>query len=55
MLNKTIKKADIKNAANAAKYPGSFETKAQDLLEEGYEFSYHYLVCPLADFARNLV
>ena len=53
MLNKTIKKADIKNAANAAKYPGSFETKTQDPPEKGYNFSYHYLVCPIADFARK--
>lgn len=44
-------KKDRKNAANAAKYPGSFETKTQIPPEKGYDFSYHNLVCPLACFA----
>lgn len=44
---------DTKNARNAAKYPGSFETKTQIPPEKGYDFSYHNLVCPLAAFARK--
>ena len=46
-------KKDAKNAANAAQNPGSFETKTQIPPEEGYDFSYHNLVCPLADFAKQ--
>lgn len=52
MLNRKFTKKDAKNAANAAKYPGSFETKTQIPPEKGYDFSYHNLVCPLANFAR---
>ena len=52
-LNKIFSKKDAQNAANAAKNPGSFETKTQIPLEEEYDFSYHNLVCPLADFARR--
>ena len=48
MLNKMFLKKDAKNAANAAKNPGSFETKTQIPPEKGYDFSYHNLVCPLA-------
>lgn len=51
-LNRMFLKKDAKNAANAAENPGSFETKTQIPPEEGYDFSYHNLVCPLADFAR---
>ena len=43
---------DTQNAANAAKFPGSFETKTMIPPEEGYDFSNHNLVCPLANFAR---
>lgn len=53
LLNKVFLKKDAKNAANAAKNPGSFETKTQIPPEEGYDFSYHTLVCPLADFAKQ--
>lgn len=53
LLQVVFKKKDAKNAANAAKYPGSFETRTQEQPEEGYAFSYHNLVCPLNDFARN--
>lgn len=53
MLNKTFLKKDAQNAANAAKNPGSFETETQIPPEEGYDFSYHNLVCPLANFARK--
>ena len=52
-LNKMFLKKDAKNAANAARYPGSFETKTQLPPEAGYDFSYHNLVCPLANFARQ--
>jgi len=52
LLNKMFLKKDAKNAANAAKYPGSFETKTQIPPEPGYDFSYHNLVCPLSNFAR---
>jgi len=51
LLNKMIMKKDAKNAANAAKNPGSFETKTMIPPEEGYDFSYHNLVCPLSNFA----
>ena len=50
---KLYTKKDRKNAANAAKYPGSFETKTQLPPEPGYDFSYHNLVCPLAAFAAE--
>lgn len=53
LLNKIFTKKDVKNAANAVKNPGSFETKTQIPPEEGYDFSYHNLVCPLADFAKQ--
>lgn len=53
LLNKMFLKKDAKNAANAAKNPGSFETKTQIPPEEGYDFSYHNLVCPLANFAKK--
>jgi len=52
-LNKMLLKKDAKNAANAAKNPGSFETETQIPPEEGYDFSYHNLVCPLSNFARE--
>ena len=51
-LNRKFRKKDAANAANAAKHPGSFETKTMIPPEEGYDFSYHNLVCPLANFAR---
>ena len=53
LLNRIFRKKDFKNAANAAKNPGSFETKTMIPPEDGYDFSYHNLVCPLADFARQ--
>ena len=53
LLNKLFLKKDAKNTANAAKNPGSFETKTQIPPETGYDFSYHNLVCPLANFARQ--
>lgn len=52
-LNKLFRKKDAKNAANAAKNPGSFVTKTQIPPEAGYDFSYHNLVCPLANFAKQ--
>ena len=51
-LNKKYLKKDAKNAVNAARYPGSFETKTMIPPEKGYDFSYHNLVCPLSNFAR---
>ena len=53
LLTKMFLKKDRQNAANAAQNPGSFETKTQIPPEEGYDFSYHNLVCPLADFAKK--
>lgn len=53
LLTKMFRKKDAQNAANAAKNPGSFETETQIPPEAGYDFSYHNLVCPLADFARK--
>jgi len=53
LLNMMLQKRDAKNAANAAENPGSFETKTQIPPEAGYDFSYHNLVCPLANFARK--
>lgn len=52
VITKAFQKKDRKNAANAAENPGSFETKTMVPPEEGYDFSYHNLVCPLASFAR---
>lgn len=52
-LTRKYQKKDAQNAANAAKYPGSFETKTMIPPEKGFDFSYHNLVCPLSDFARN--
>lgn len=51
-LNRQFRKKDAQNAANAARYPGSFETQTMLPPEAGYDFSYHNLVCPLANFAR---
>lgn len=51
-LNRKYKKKDAQNAANAAKNPGSFETKTMIPPESGYDFSYHNLVCPLSNFAK---
>ncbi len=51
-LERKYQKKDAQNAANAAKYPGSFETKTMIPPETGYDFSYHNLVCPLSNFAR---
>lgn len=53
LLRIMYKKKDKTNAENARKYPGSFETKTLDPPEVGYVFSYHNLVCPLADFAKK--
>ncbi len=53
LLNKMLLKKDAKNAKNAAENPGSFETRTQIPPEKGYDFSYHNLVCPLANFARK--
>lgn len=53
VLNRLFPRKDARNAANAAKCPGSFETKTQIPPEAGYDFSYHNLVCPLANFARK--
>lgn len=52
-LTKMFLKKDRKNALNAAQNPGSFETQTQISPEKGYDFSYHNLVCPLADFAKK--
>ena len=52
-LNKKYLKKDAENATNAAENPGSFETKTMIPPENGFDFSYHNLVCPLADFARS--
>lgn len=51
-LNRKYQKKDAQNAANAKRYPGSFETKTQIPPEKGYDFSYHNLVCPLSNFAK---
>ncbi|MBP3735884.1 MAG: L-2-amino-thiazoline-4-carboxylic acid hydrolase [Lachnospiraceae bacterium] len=53
LLNRMFRKKDVRNAANAAKNPGSFETRTMIPPENGYDFSYHNLVCPLSDFARK--
>ncbi len=52
-LIRKFQKKDVQNAANAAMNPGSFETKTQVPPEPGYDFSYHNLVCPLANVART--
>lgn len=51
-LNKKYLKKDAQNAANAAENPGSFETRTMIPPEAGCDFSYHNLVCPLANFAK---
>ena len=51
-LNRKYQKKDAQNEANAARYPGSFETKTMIPPEQGYDFSYHNLVCPLSNFAK---
>lgn len=53
LLNSIFKKKEAKNSANAEKHPGSFETETIIPPEEGYSFSYHNLVCPLANFAKS--
>jgi hypothetical protein len=52
-LNRKYQKKDAQNAANAAKNPGSFVTKTMIPPEDGYDFSYHNLVCPLSGFAKT--
>ena len=52
-LNRKFQKKDAQNAANAARNPGSFETKTMIPPEPGYDFSYHNLVCPLSNFAKT--
>ena len=52
LVNKMLKMKDKKNAENAKKYPGSFETKTQQPTEE-CPANYHTLVCPLANFAKD--
>ena len=47
------RKKDRENTENAAKYPGSFETKTMRPPAEGCVFTYHTLVCPLSDFAKK--
>lgn len=51
LLKKNYLKQDQKNAANAAKYPRSFQTQTIIPPEEGYDFSYRTTACPLAAFA----
>lgn len=53
ILNKIFLRKDAKNKANAAENPGSFETETQIPPEDGYDFSYHNLVCPLSEFAKR--
>ena len=53
LLNKMFRKKDAQNAANAKVNPGSFETKTQVPPEPGFDFSYHNLVCPLSNFAKQ--
>ena len=53
LLNKMFRKKDTQNAANAKVNPGSFETKTQVPPEPGFDFSYHNLVCPLSNFAKQ--
>ncbi|WP_144362837.1 L-2-amino-thiazoline-4-carboxylic acid hydrolase [Mediterraneibacter gnavus] len=53
LLTKMFRKKDRQNAENAAKYPGSFETKTMQPPAEGCAFTYHNLVCPLSDFAKK--
>lgn len=53
LLTRLFVKRDAKNRVNAAKNAGSFETKTQIPPEAGYVFSFHNLVCPLANFAKQ--
>ena len=53
LVTKMYRKKDRENTENAAKYPGSFETKTMQPPAEGCVFTYHTLVCPLSDFAKN--
>lgn len=53
LLNKKFQKKDSRNRANAAENPGSFETKTMIPPEKGFDFSYHNLVCPLSNFAKE--
>lgn len=53
ILKSIYAKKDIKNEENAKLNPGSFETKVMEVPEEGYDFSYHNFVCPIAEFAKE--
>ena len=53
LVTKMYRKKDRENTENAAKYPGSFETKTMQPPAEGCVFTYHTLVCPLSDFAKK--
>ena len=52
LITAALKKKDAQNAANAARNPGSFETKVQ-LPTEQFPVIYHTTVCPLANFANQ--
>ena len=53
LLNKMFLKRDAKNEKNISKYPDSFKTKTKIPPEEGYDFSFHNIACPLANFAKQ--
>ena len=50
---KMLRKKDEKNAINAARYPGSFETKTLDS-DSTYAVNFHNLVCPVYNFAVKM-
>ena len=52
LIYKLLQKKDQKNAANAARNPGSFVTQVQPPTQE-YSAIYHTKVCPLCNFARD--
>ena len=50
---KMLRKKDEKNAANAAKYPGSFETRTMNS-DAVYAINFHNLICPVYNFAVKM-
>ncbi len=51
LIARALRRKDEKNAANAAKYPGSFVTRTMEGTAE-YPVIYHTLTCPVYEFCR---
>ena len=53
LVTRLLRRKDEKNAANAARNPGSFVTRVQPPMKD-YPVIYNTEVCPLCNFARDM-